>query len=149
MRGKTRTRSGVKKKRRRNNGNVNEIVRENEHRFYAKRQNPTRSTFQFSPSRAEPSRAVQTLMLKFTSPINPSFRSMHLDSVYLLDQESVVAPSDISIMNVSLNRCFDFIRVAPIFSAIKKTRPIYRSTFVGAGVNGSSDDDRIASTRKL
>lgn len=87
MRGKTRTRSGVKKKRRRNNGNVNEIVRENEHRFYAKRQNPTRSTFQFSPSRAEPSRAVQTLMLKFTSPINPSFRSMHLDSVYLLDQE--------------------------------------------------------------
>lgn len=89
MRGKTRTRSGIKKKkrRRRNNGNVNEIVRENEHRFYAKRQNPTRSTFQFSPSRAEPSRAVQTLMLKFTSPINPSFRSMHLDSVYLLDQE--------------------------------------------------------------
>lgn len=87
MRGKTRTRSGVKKKRRRNNGNVNEIVRENEHRFYAKRQNPTRSTFQFSPSRAEPSRAVQTLMLKFTSPINPSFRSTHLDSIYLLDQE--------------------------------------------------------------
>lgn len=90
MRGKTRTRSGVKKKKKKKeqweckrncSGKRTPILCET-----SKSYEVYVSIFP-EPSRAEPNRAVQTLMLKFTSPINPSFRSMHLDSVYLLDQE--------------------------------------------------------------
>lgn len=56
----------------------------------------TSKSYEVYVSIFEPSRVVQTLMPKFTSPINPSFRSTHPNSVYLLDQNIVVAPSDIS-----------------------------------------------------
>lgn len=56
----------------------------------------TSKSYEVYVSIFEPSRVVQTLMPKFTSPINPSFRSTHPNSVYLLDQNIVVAPFDIS-----------------------------------------------------